>query len=112
MAFKLLQGFDAIQDIGASGRALTGFAHAGSCVRETAIGLGWPRERIALGQERRRQGRPLGTTQTPAFDQEPAQARMHRQPGQRLAEIGGECRIESRSGAGTKVTFELPWLNK
>lgn len=28
---------------------------------------------------------------------------------QRLAEIGGECRIESRIGAGTKVMFELAW---
>jgi signal transduction histidine kinase/ligand-binding sensor domain-containing protein len=28
---------------------------------------------------------------------------------QRLAEIGGECRLESRPGAGTKVTFQLPW---
>jgi signal transduction histidine kinase/ligand-binding sensor domain-containing protein len=28
---------------------------------------------------------------------------------QRLAAIGGECRIESRAGAGTRVTFVLPW---
>jgi signal transduction histidine kinase/ligand-binding sensor domain-containing protein len=28
---------------------------------------------------------------------------------QRLAEMGGECRIESRAAAGTKITFEVPW---
>ena len=28
---------------------------------------------------------------------------------QRLADIGGECRIESRPGAGTKVSLHLPW---
>lgn len=28
---------------------------------------------------------------------------------QRLSEIGGECRIESRAGAGTQITFEVPW---
>lgn len=28
---------------------------------------------------------------------------------QRLAELGGECRIESRPGAGTKVNLRLPW---
>jgi signal transduction histidine kinase/ligand-binding sensor domain-containing protein len=28
---------------------------------------------------------------------------------QRLAEIGGECHIESRPGSGTKVTFQVPW---
>jgi signal transduction histidine kinase/ligand-binding sensor domain-containing protein len=28
---------------------------------------------------------------------------------QRLADIGGECRIESRPGAGTKVILCLPW---
>ncbi len=28
---------------------------------------------------------------------------------QRMAEIGGDFRIESRPGAGTKVTLELPW---
>jgi len=28
---------------------------------------------------------------------------------QRLAEIGGECRIESRAGTGTTITFEVPW---
>ena len=28
---------------------------------------------------------------------------------QRLAEVGGECRIESQPGAGTKVTLYLPW---
>ena len=29
---------------------------------------------------------------------------------QRLAEIGGECRIQSRVGAGTSITLELPLL--
>ena len=28
---------------------------------------------------------------------------------QRIADIGGECRIESQAGAGTKVIVELPW---
>ena len=28
---------------------------------------------------------------------------------QRMAEIGGECRIESRPGAGTRVLLRLPW---
>ncbi len=28
---------------------------------------------------------------------------------QRLAELGGECAIESHAGAGTKITFTLPW---
>jgi signal transduction histidine kinase len=28
---------------------------------------------------------------------------------QRLTELGGRCRIESRPGAGTRVTLELPW---
>jgi signal transduction histidine kinase len=28
---------------------------------------------------------------------------------QRLADIGGECRIESQPGAGTKVKLHLPW---
>jgi signal transduction histidine kinase len=28
---------------------------------------------------------------------------------QRLADIGGECRIESQPGAGTKVSLRLPW---
>src|SRR5205823_5251870 len=27
----------------------------------------------------------------------------------RLAEIGGECLIESRPGAGAKITFHVPW---
>ena len=31
---------------------------------------------------------------------------------QRLAEIGGECRIESKIGVGTKISFELPWPSK
>jgi signal transduction histidine kinase/ligand-binding sensor domain-containing protein len=30
---------------------------------------------------------------------------------QRMAEIGGECSIESRSGAGTTITFDVPWRN-
>lgn len=28
---------------------------------------------------------------------------------QRLADVGGECRVESRPGAGTKVSLRLPW---
>jgi signal transduction histidine kinase len=28
---------------------------------------------------------------------------------QRLAGIGGECQIESRPGAGTRVMLRLPW---
>lgn len=28
---------------------------------------------------------------------------------QRMAEIGGECHIASRPGAGTRLVFELPW---
>jgi len=28
---------------------------------------------------------------------------------QRMAEIGGECSIESRSGSGTTITFDVPW---
>jgi signal transduction histidine kinase/ligand-binding sensor domain-containing protein len=28
---------------------------------------------------------------------------------QRLADVGGECRIESKPGAGTKVSLRLPW---
>jgi signal transduction histidine kinase/streptogramin lyase len=28
---------------------------------------------------------------------------------QRLAELGGQCRIESQAGTGTKVTFAAPW---
>jgi signal transduction histidine kinase len=33
---------------------------------------------------------------------------------QRMSDIGGECRVESQSGSGTKVTLRLPWpeLNK
>jgi signal transduction histidine kinase len=28
---------------------------------------------------------------------------------ERAAEIGGECQVESRVGAGTVITIELPW---
>ncbi|MGH7953107.1 MAG: sensor histidine kinase, partial [Limisphaerales bacterium] len=28
---------------------------------------------------------------------------------QRLAEIGGDCEIQSRVGAGTIITVQLPW---
>jgi signal transduction histidine kinase len=28
---------------------------------------------------------------------------------QRLTEIGGECRVQSRAGAGTTITIEFPW---
>jgi signal transduction histidine kinase/ligand-binding sensor domain-containing protein len=31
---------------------------------------------------------------------------------QRMTEIGGECRIESRPGAGTQVSVEFPWPAK
>ena len=30
---------------------------------------------------------------------------------QRMGEIGGECAINSRSGAGTTITFDVPWRN-
>jgi signal transduction histidine kinase len=28
---------------------------------------------------------------------------------QRMKELGGECRIQSRVGAGTEIIVELPW---
>lgn len=31
---------------------------------------------------------------------------------QRLAAIGGTCRIESEPGAGTRIAFEVPWARK
>jgi signal transduction histidine kinase len=31
---------------------------------------------------------------------------------QRMADIGGECRIESKAGTGTKVFVHLPWANE
>ena len=31
---------------------------------------------------------------------------------QRLADVGGECLIESEPGAGTRVKFRLPWVRK
>jgi signal transduction histidine kinase/ligand-binding sensor domain-containing protein len=31
---------------------------------------------------------------------------------QRLADLGGECRIESRPGSGTKVSLRLPWTKR
>jgi signal transduction histidine kinase/ligand-binding sensor domain-containing protein len=30
---------------------------------------------------------------------------------QRMAEIGGECSIESHAGSGTTITFDVPWRN-
>jgi signal transduction histidine kinase/ligand-binding sensor domain-containing protein len=30
---------------------------------------------------------------------------------QRMAEIGGDCAIESHSGSGTTITFDVPWRN-
>jgi len=30
---------------------------------------------------------------------------------QRMAEIGGECAIESHAGTGTTITFDVPWRN-
>ena len=45
------------------------------------------------------------------FDQPPQDAGADglRNMRQRMAEIGGECRIESKTGAGTQISFELPW---
>jgi signal transduction histidine kinase len=45
------------------------------------------------------------------FDRPPAddQADGLRNLRQRLAEIGGECRIASQPGAGTVVTMDYPW---
>jgi signal transduction histidine kinase len=31
---------------------------------------------------------------------------------ERVSEIGGECRVESRVGAGTVITIELPWPSR
>lgn len=44
------------------------------------------------------------------FDQQPTDAWADglRNMRQRLAEIGGDCRIQSRPGAGTTITVELP----
>jgi signal transduction histidine kinase len=28
---------------------------------------------------------------------------------QRMNELGGECRIQSRVGTGTEIVVELPW---
>jgi signal transduction histidine kinase/ligand-binding sensor domain-containing protein len=45
------------------------------------------------------------------FDRAPEDALADglRNMRQRLTEIGGQCVIGSKPGAGTKVTFELPW---
>lgn len=45
------------------------------------------------------------------FDQPPQDAGADglRNMRQRMAEIGGECRIESKTGAGTQISFDLPW---
>jgi signal transduction histidine kinase/ligand-binding sensor domain-containing protein len=45
------------------------------------------------------------------FDQPPRDAWADglRNMRNRLSDIGGECRIESRAGAGTKITLEIPW---
>ena len=45
------------------------------------------------------------------FDRLPADAWADglRNMRQRLAEIGGQCAIQSRAGQGTIITFELPW---
>jgi signal transduction histidine kinase/ligand-binding sensor domain-containing protein len=45
------------------------------------------------------------------FDREPddAWADGLRNMRQRLAELGGQCRIASHAGTGTKVTFTAPW---
>jgi signal transduction histidine kinase len=45
------------------------------------------------------------------FERAPADAWADglRNMTQRLTAIGGQCRIESRAGAGTTITFEMPW---
>jgi len=45
------------------------------------------------------------------FDQalEDALADGLRNMHQRMKELGGECRIQSRVGAGTEIIVELPW---
>ena len=45
------------------------------------------------------------------FDQPPEDAWADglRNMRQRLTEVGGECRIQSRVGVGTAITVELPW---
>jgi signal transduction histidine kinase/ligand-binding sensor domain-containing protein len=45
------------------------------------------------------------------FEREPDDALADglRNMRQRLADIGGECRIESRPGIGTKIILHLPW---
>jgi signal transduction histidine kinase len=45
------------------------------------------------------------------FDQAPADAEAYglRNMRHRLSDIGGECRIESRVGGGTRVVIELSW---
>ena len=57
------------------------------------------------GLEMRIEDNGCGFAQAP----EDALADGLRNMRQRLAEIGGECHIESRSGAGTRVTLYLPW---
>jgi len=45
------------------------------------------------------------------FDREPDDALADglRNMRQRLADIGGECRVESQAGTGTKISLQLPW---
>jgi signal transduction histidine kinase len=47
------------------------------------------------------------------FDQPPQDAWADglRNMRQRMAEIGGDCAIESHAGAGTTITFDVPWRN-
>ena len=45
------------------------------------------------------------------FDQSPSDARADgvRNMRQRLAELGGGCSVESRPGAGTRISLTVPW---
>ena len=45
------------------------------------------------------------------FDQTPAEAGADglRNMRQRVADVGGDCRIESQPGKGTAIAFDIPW---
>lgn len=69
----------------------------------------WFRAKVAgQGLELRIEDNGCGFGQAP----EDALADGLRNMRQRMADIGGECRIQSRPGAGTVVVFLLPWANK